>query len=250
MTHAPPENERGYILMSAIWLLLIAAAIVALVALKEQQLSKSLRFEQAQAARQMAMESAVDQLVTDLFGAPQESATPLFPFRRQYRIAGYVINVIARDEAGKLNVNTADPDLVRRGLQGLNLNGGVAAKFADILSLSRRQNKSIQSLEEIDQKLLEAGFNPQTAGFCPRRYLTIYGSGGTPDPSAIPPELARALAIPRPSETVPPNNNPSVISLEIRSPGGPPIFARITPSDEGQSIYQFLHYHYGNECGA
>jgi hypothetical protein len=243
-------NEGGYVLITAIWLLLIAAALLAILVAQNERLNKNIRFEQKFIARQMALESGLQNIIADSVNEISQGKPLSIPVIKRYQIGGF--NIIAQliDENGKLDVNNSDPELIRRALQGLGVSSDIAVNFTQQLTRMRKAQKKISSLEEIDLSLEAAGLDQTRSGFCPRRYFTIYATSGEPDVRVIRPELAQALAIPAsPIKVEEASNSISVLAIQVSEKAGAGYFARISPGFQSERIFNLLHSHHGRECG-
>jgi hypothetical protein len=245
-----PPSEGGYVLITAIWLLLLAAALIAVLVAQNERLNKNIRFERNFIARQMALESGLQNVIADVVKEISEGKPLSTPVIRRYQIGGY--NIVAQliDENGKLDVNNSDPELIRRALQGLGISSDIAVNFTQRLTRMRTAQKNITSLEEIDLVLEAAGLDQARSGFCARRHLTIYATSGEPDARVVRPELAQALAIPAsPIKKGESSNSISVLAIQVSEKAGPGYFARISPGFQSDQVFNLLHSHHGRECG-
>ncbi len=239
---------NGYVLITAIWLLLLAAAVLALIVMQNARTNKNMRFEKQIVARQMALESGLSTAIFDAAAVLSQNKTLNLPLVRRYTIGGFDMTVVFRDENGKLDVNRSDPELIRRAMQGLGVSSDIAVNFTQRIADKRLVDRKILSLEEIDQELGLSGLQISNSDFCARRYLTIFASAGQPNPKSMRAELARALAIPISTDAEAPDQT-TIFAVEVMPRNGAPLYARVFLRGGGAKIFELLHSHHARECG-
>lgn len=242
-----PDHEQGYVLINVIWLLLLAASIIALIVQSGQRLDKTVRSEYELVRQQMALESALQSAIMDIAISSAVGKTPKLPLVRTYTIGGLRTQVTIMNEAGKLDVNHAEPELIRRGLQGLGVPGYVASNLSVRLAEDRKAKKRIATLEHMDEAFAMAGLDFGRSQFCPRRYFTIFSQSSQPDIGAMRQDLLRALNIPVPTERPAPRVI-NAVAVKVRTIGGPSIFARVLAGKTGNQTPQLLHFNRAQEC--
>ena len=187
-----PQEERGYILVTAVWLLLLGASIVALIMLKNLNRSEELGFERQQVRVDDAKEGALETAIADLIFNGSDSQFAFLPARTEYEIDNFEISVKANSEHGKIDLNQADPEMVRRALQGLGISR--AQREAFVLSMMQRRERRIplRSGHDVRKIFFEAGIIPRDE-FCANLYFTVFSGQTQPQASQMDPRLARAL---------------------------------------------------------
>ncbi len=243
-----PVTDNGYVLITAIWLLLLAAAVLALIVTQNARSDSNARFEKRIVARQMALESGLSTAIFDAATVLSLDKPLSLPMVRRYTISGIDMTVVFRDENGKLDVNRSDPELIRRAMQGLAVSSDIAVNFTQRIAEKRLVDRKIVSLEDIDQELAIAGLDRSNSGFCARRYFTVFASSGQPNPKSMRAELARALAIPISTDDQP-TDVATIFAVEVKPRNGAPLYARVFLRGGGAKMFELLHSHHARECG-
>ncbi len=188
-------KEQGYVLITAVWMLLLGASIVTVIMLHNLRSSEELSFEREQIQIKYAQDSAVETVVADiLFNGPRsEFARP--PTETSYTINDVSMQVRVSSESGKIDVNQADPVLIERALRGFGIGGSQRQAFLAIIAGERSASRLFQSPTEVAAAMQQAGIAVDS-NFCPDKYFTTFSGLGQPSPGQMRPELARALGQP------------------------------------------------------
>lgn len=227
-TSPKPGGEEGFVLISAIWLLLLGAAVVAVIQLMVLDRAKSTAFDKAQLKHRLALETAYETAVADmLFNGPR-SAFAKLPAETSYTLNGKAITVRMSAESGRLDVNKADLTLIDQALMGLGVNNPERTAFLGVLTSARNKVAGIATTDDLDAALRETGLD-SNYGFCMAQYLTVHSGLPRPLAGQMPTELARAIGEPDLSTNagVQPG---SALRIAIAALGGPPlvVVVRIT----------------------
>ncbi len=211
--------ERGYILITAVWMLLLGASIVAVIMVHNMRASEQLSFEREQTQIKYAQESAVETAVADiLFNGPRSPLSRL-PAEASYTINDVSMQIRVSSESGKIDVNQADPVLIERALRGFGIAGSQRQAFLTIIAGERSASRLFQSPAEVAAAMQQAGI-PVDGDFCPDKYFTTFSGLGQPAAGQMLPELAKALGQP---------------SLPTEARARPGTALRITVTAEGTS---------------
>jgi len=155
--------------------------------------------------RDMAMDAALNDAVFDLVAA-QTVAEARLGAPRAVRIGRYVVDIVVEDELGKVDLNMADEDLIRRALRAAGAGSSEADAIArNILdwrgdragrdAAARNvhggavRNGPFQSVGEV--RLVEGVTDDLYARLAPM--VTIHAQARFIDPATAPPALLRAL---------------------------------------------------------
>lgn len=188
-------GEDGFVLVSAIWLLLLGAAIVAVIQLTVLNRAKSIAFERGQLERRLALETAYETAVADiLFNGPRSSFAKL-PGQTDYTLNGVSVRISVSSESGKLDINQADPALIDRALMGLGVDATKRSALQGSLLNMRSSTSAKLSPSEMEQLLQEVGLGP-SGGQCIARYFTAHSGLQRPTSGQMAPELAQAIGEP------------------------------------------------------
>ncbi|MEO9599800.1 hypothetical protein [Parasphingorhabdus sp.] len=189
------SGERGYILITAVWMLLLGASIVAVIMIHNLRKSEELSFEREQIQIKYAQESALETVVADLlFNGPRSELARL-PTETSYTINGIAMQVRVSSESGKIDVNQADPALMERALRGFGISGSQRQKFLAIVAGERSANRLFQSPADVAALMHQVGI-AVGSGFCPHKYFTTFSGLGQPIQGQMDPDLAKAMGQP------------------------------------------------------
>lgn len=184
-------HEGGYALITTIWFILLGTAIVSSLMLLAIKRSEAISAHEKAIMQNLAQESVIETVAADIIFNGPRSEWAILPHQAVYDIDGQRFNVSMDSEAGKLDINAADPQLIERALQGL----GVARQDRQLLladiAQRRQQGRAFRSLIEWNFPL-----SALPEGQCPERYFTIASGLARPSPQFLDPQLARSLAIP------------------------------------------------------
>lgn len=186
------SSESGYILITAVWLLLLGASIVAVIMLHNLRTAKEYSFEREMLQLRFAKESAIETVVADIvFNGPRSEFARL-PAEVTYTIGGTQMNVRVSSENGKIDINQADPALIERALRGLGISALPRQVFLNSIAGERSAGRLYQSITDVERAMEQAGIDGGN-GFCPEQFFTVYSGLSQPQPNQMDAALARAL---------------------------------------------------------
>lgn len=223
-----PRAERGFILISALWLLILCGAIVAVLMLRGIESATEASDGEDALRTKLALEGAVETVVADmLFNGPR-SRWALLPARGTVAVDSQSIQVAVSSEAGRLDLNEADPLLLEAALRGLGVEAGGRALLIGALRQKRAANERIGSLAEL-RALLAPTIGTNQRAKCLEDQFTIFSGLVRPSESHLPPTLARALGSTASSSPVPAEPG-SALRITATTRGGSTLMAivRIT----------------------
>jgi len=242
----PRDDEQGFVLITALWLLLLSGAIVALMLLRSAGKAQANRAASQQAQMVFDMDAAVTTVAADLLFRGDQSRWARAPGDGTIDIDGRTLSVRVSSENGRLDLNDGDLTVIDRGLQGLGVAADIRARTGEALRSARARNDRIASPAELNQLLAEAG-----AGriLCLDDDLTLYSGLGRPDESVMPAELARALAIPQAAGEPFASIRPGMpIRLRITTAQGPALTAVIRVVGTMDRAYDVMRWTSGPNC--
>ncbi len=185
-----PDKEEGYVLISAIWLLLLGASIIALIMVHNVNQAEKISTLQENMQITDAQDSAIETIVADiLFNGPR-SEFALLPRETTYQLNGVDMKVTVSNENGKIDLNQADIKLSERALQGLGINNIQRQKIVDLLQQKRKSDQTFSSMADVEALFRQASIEND---FCPARYFTIFSGLPQPQPNQMEQSLAKAL---------------------------------------------------------
>lgn len=244
--HPKHEGEEGFVLVSAIWLLLLGAAVVAIIQFTVLSRAKSLSFEKDQIEHRLALETAYETAIADmLFNGPR-SAFAKMPSQTVYTLNGVSIRISVSSESGKLDINQADPALIDRALMGLGIDASKRTAFLGVLAGNRSSGLNIAMTADLEAALQQAGVGP-AGGFCGPQYLTAHSGLPRPLAGQMPLELARAIG--QPSSQSDTGFQPgSALRIAVTKPDGPPLVATVRITGRLDQAVDVLDWRIGGDC--
>lgn len=240
------HGEQGYILITAIWMLLLGASIVAVIMAHNLRAAQEISFGREQTQIKYAQESAVETVVADiLFNGPRSELARL-PAETTYTISGIEMQVRVSSESGKIDINQADPVLIERALRGFGIPGSQRQAFLGIIAGERSAGRLFQSAADVEAAIQQAGI-AVASDFCPDDHLTTFSGLGQPVSGQMQPELAKALGQPSlPNEA----RAGSGIALRVlvTAEGTLPLIAVVRTSGLIRQSYNVLEWSNYNSC--
>jgi len=184
----PAAGERGFVLIAAIWLLILAGSIAAILMLRSLAGATTAADHDEAIERRLALESAIETVLADRLFGSQRSAWWLAPAQGRIAIGGHDVLVRMTSESGRLDVNMANPALIDTALRGFGVGAGERERILARLLALRAMKKSIGSLAELENLLASAGGTT-----CLADHFTWVSGFAEPRPDQISPDLSHAL---------------------------------------------------------
>jgi hypothetical protein len=183
--------ERGFVLIAAIWLLILAGSITAVLMLRGLSAVAAASGHADAAGRRLALESAIETILADRLFKGRTSAWHMVPARGTILIGGREIFIRLTSDGGRLDVNMADPALIDSALQGFGVGAAERGAIVTRLRALRARKKRIGSGADLDRLLASAS---RGAGVCLADHFTWVSGLAEPRPDQVSRELARALS--------------------------------------------------------
>jgi hypothetical protein len=150
-----PNRERGIALISVLWVLLLLSGLAgaaAFMARTNAILTHKLG-EYAQA--ESTADAAIVKAVSELSDEKSSRHPPVDGQPQTWDLQGIPVTVSISNEAGRIDVNTADDDLILAFLQSQGLSEETASRLLSDLNglrqASNRTNNMLRTLEELRQ---------------------------------------------------------------------------------------------------
>ena len=219
----PATGERGFVLIAAIWLLILAGSIAAILMLRSLAGATAAADHGEASERRLALESAIETMLADRLFNGHRSAWWLAPVQGRITIGDHEVDVRMTSESGRLDVNAANPALIDTMLRGSGVSASERERILARLQALRAMKKNIGSLAELESLLATAGGTT-----CLADQLTWVSGLAEPRPDQVSPELARALGS-RGGATGDGGQREleggAAMRIEAAEPGGQPIVA-------------------------
>jgi general secretion pathway protein K len=188
--HPPGPKEQGFVLIAAIWLLILAGSITAILMLRSLAGATAAAEHQDSIERRLALDSAIETMLADRLFNGNRSSWAMAPAAGTIAIGDRVISLSVTSESGRLDVNAADPALIDRALQGFGMDSVERTRIVARLAALRATKRKIGSLPELTALIGEARGR---GGACIADSLTWVSGLPEPRPDQVSRELAAAL---------------------------------------------------------
>ena len=196
---APPRQDDGIALISVMWLLLLLALIVASILATARTYYTTADTRIQSAKLKYAAEGAIQRAIYELVrtrsrgrGIPEDEAN------KEFLIGDIMVSVKIESEAGRVNINRADPDLLRFLMIEAGETEEDARAIAEAIIDWRDEDsvKSPRGAEALDYRAAGYAYEPRNGPFralgellqvkgmkpdlfaCLRDDLTFYTAGG------------------------------------------------------------------------
>lgn len=240
------DGEEGFVLVSAIWLLLLGAAVVALIQFTVLNRAKNLAFDKEQIGQRLALETAYETAVADLlFNGPRSEFSKL-PATANYTLNGKSMTIHVSSESGKLDINDADLALIDRALMGLGVDATKRSALQGLLLNKRSSTSARLASSEIEQLLQEVGLGPNS-GQCIDRFFTAHSGLERPTKGQMPPELSQAIGEPN-TPTQAGIQPGQALEIVIRAQSFQPLKAVVRISGRLDHPVELLDWKLSEEC--
>ena len=238
----------GYVLITAMWLLLLGGSIVALLMLRNLHAAEAYADDREQLQIRYAQESAVETVVADiLFNGPRSEFSRL-PAKTSYRFGDIALNISVTGEGGKIDVNQADVALIERVLRGLGIAALPRQNFVNRMKERQQSDRLFRSLADVEEAMQQAGFDAES-GFYAEDYFTTYSGLALPQASQMDPRLALALG-----QASLPTNAPtsigSAMRIMVQGEQGLPLVVEVRVSGLIGESHRVLDWEHARGCSS
>ena len=182
--------ETGFVLIGAVWLLLLAAIIVAVLIARGLSSARTVQGLEARLREKLLLDAATETIAAELLFDGPRSPWWLMPAAGSLTLEGGTVEVRVVNEAGKLDLNTADLKLIDQALGGFGMDAGARHMLVDRLDAMRRAKRVIASESELQTILY--GLDTSADRLCLSENLTVYTSAAMPRESQMGEALRKA----------------------------------------------------------
>lgn len=180
-------NERGFVLLGTIWLLVLAGAVGAALLLRSLGEARAAAAESRALADRMALDGAAEAAFASLLFNGQGSA--LTGGAGQVTIGNSVVGLRLSSEGSRFDVNEADPQMIAGVLQSLGVSKREGERIVGALAAARAERRRLASHAELRRLLGPAAESLEDV-------FTLYSGLSRPPTGESPEALARSLASP------------------------------------------------------
>ena len=241
------NNDQGFILVAAIWLLILCGGIAAILMLRGVERGREAKNEADVLKSRLALESAFETTVADiLFNGPR-SRWIMVPATGTLSVGSNDVAVRLSSESGRVDLNDGDPSQIDMLLRGFGFNAKERQPFMDALNSQRAQQHKLSSWAEVDKLLAKLPHEHKTAS-CVEREFTLYSGLRAPRASQASPELAHALSLTGEGQPLPIEFG-TALRIETRVPAGPSLLAVVRITGMPNRPYSILRWRLNPACG-
>jgi general secretion pathway protein K len=241
------RNEEGFVLIGAIWLLVLCASIAAILTLRARHQYVAASAEERQLRNTLLLDAALETVTADILLKGRSSAWALLPAEGRISIGGKDVQVRITSEAGRLDVNEADEALLGRAFQGLGVDPADRTRIVARLIARRLAKKPVTSWDDLHFVL--AGRSGAAALPCLEDELTMYSGLPVPDPASMPEGLNRALGKAAGDRPRAPLASGTPLRLEFSLPSRAALTAWVRVTGLGEQPYSTLGFQRRPVCG-
>ncbi len=163
-------------LISAMWLLLLGAAIAALLMLHAMTASRDLRIEDDRFLADHAQADAIETVAADLVFSGQTSHWSQLPSSGTLTLDARTIDAAAAGEDQYLDINKAEPKLIDGALQDHGYDGATRTALLGRIAIARASGHRIASYAEV--AALGTGIVQAGREDCLLNVLSPFGGNG------------------------------------------------------------------------
>jgi len=185
-------NDRGFVLISAMWLLLLGAAIAALLMLRSMGAARDLAVDDDRFIAERTSDDAIETVAADLILNGRASRWSQMPMSGSVTFGDRSVTVSARAEEAVPDVGKTDLNVVDGVLHDNGLSSAERVAILDRIAAAREAGHRISSYAELAS--LGNGILPVGREDCLAAMLSPFGGNGSPSGRAAPPGQAAQFA--------------------------------------------------------
>lgn len=186
---AKGDSDPGFILLAAVWLLLLAGAVIAAMTLTALRESKAAHGARNQLAADMAVESAVQLVIADLIENGGRGRWGKTPASGTIMVDDIAVELSVTNEAGRLDLNEAEPSTIDGTLMGLGVAPDTRERVLGEVARLRLAKRRLGYWAELERLLALASHDGQ----CLVPLFTLWSGQAMPTPQQMPQALAKAM---------------------------------------------------------
>ena len=151
-----PESEAGFVLIAAIWMLVLAGSIAAVLVLRARATATESATEADDLQRTLAAEQVIETITADIALGGKRSPWSNTPAMGRVTIGKFAFAIEVTSEATRLDVNAVDLDRARAALAATRIPQPVANALLDQIETLRAAGKSVGTWAELEQLVSRA----------------------------------------------------------------------------------------------
>lgn len=188
----PSTHERGFILVSAMWLLILCGAIAAVLIARARTGAAAVSAAEGNYRETLQLYDAAEIVLADLLFNGPRSHWAVLPAQGIVAVDGANVRVSITSEAGRLDLNDGDLTIIAGALQGLGVGARQRVALIDGIARARADQHKIATWAEVEKILDRTGV---VGAACLNEFFTIASGLQRPREVDLSPQLARALNV-------------------------------------------------------
>lgn len=228
---ARPNEEQGFVLIGAIWLLILCGAIASILTLRAVSAYRAADVAERELADRLALDAGFETIVAELLIKGQGSRWAVLPVESSLLgDDGRALKVRITSELGRLDINEAAPEAVDGVLRELGLEAAERGRILGSLALSGSEEEGISSFEELGAVFAAAA---PAHSICLEREFTLFSGLTRPQRLSAPAPIAPGTPL----------------RIELRLPEGAALTAWLRITGLLNQPYSVLAYRRQPVCG-
>lgn len=236
-------GEQGYILITAIWLLLLAGSIAALLVLRSLSTATDAADRQEAIENKFILEAGFETVFADRLVNGISSSWWLLPAESSVILDGASAHIRLTSESGRIDINEAEPALIAAALQGLGVNSASRDRFLTRLHSLRARKHLISSFAHL--RHVEAEAIGQS--ICLEEHFTFASGLAEPRRDQMSGELSQALGYSLSGSQAPAEAG-AALRVQVRSPVGQTLIAVARFSSDQQNPLAISSWSIDHQC--
>lgn len=194
------DGEQGFVLIGVVWLLLLCTALVAVMMLRGRAQAQAATGERERLQTKLDYDAMIETVAADLLIEGPNSRWWQVPASGTVQIGDHMLKATVTSEAGRLDLNDADPVTIDDALRGLGYSAQARSAFIERLRFRRSQGRIFASA---DADALVSTLEGSTGGACPADLFTLDSALAVPAVERMSLQLAHALGQPGGDQALP-----------------------------------------------
>jgi general secretion pathway protein K len=241
------ESERGFVLIAAIWLLVLGGSIVSILMVRTMAASRVVVTDGTDTRSRFALKSAVDTVIADILFSGPRSQWAALPAEGAIAIDNQMIEVTVTSDNGRVDVNEADPKLIDATLREQGVSATSRKAVVDQLLSRRALKQPVTSIPDLDRVLSGAGsISPGSS--CLGDAFTMSSGMTVPELNKAPAIVVRALGSPTGAGSSPRASAMDLLRINVRTSVGVRRVALARTTGQKGTAALFVQWSDGSVC--
>lgn len=237
-------RESGFVLLAAIWLLVLAASIAAALMLRSMTAARGTAAEAEALRDKLALDGAAEAAIASLIFEGNRSAWTGAP--RPVTIGGRDVAVTLSSENGRLDINKAEVRTVDAALRGVGTAAEERQRITQALAARRAAGRDYAATAEL-RTLLSDGAAAKSAA-CALDLFTLFSGLAAPAPNQMSDKLARALGMPGGGFTPENAGGGAALRIEAALPSGVGLTVVVRATGISDEPLMVHRWDYARDC--